>query len=302
MKIGFMGTPHFSKQILEIINNSKHELCHVWCQPPSKSGRGKKLTPCLVEQYCIDNNIEYSTPSVLGQNDIEIINNKKIDVVIVVAYGIILKQEIFDNTNAHFINGHPSSLPKYRGAAPIERTIQNDNENMDICIIKMNKYLDAGDILCKKTLNINNKYMSEIYPEIINITADLCIECIENNNFVGEKQNEGDATYAKKIQKHEMVVNWNLCANEIFANVRAFDMRGYMNTKINGIDFKIVKMKILENKSNHNPGVVVSTLPFVVSTKNFDVEILTVKKPGKGEMDIKSFMNGVKINQGDTFD
>lgn len=302
MKVGFMGTPHFSKEILEKIFNTNHEICHVWCQPPAKKGRGKKLLPCDVEQFCIDNEIEYSTPLFLSQNDIDIINNKNIDVVVVVAYGIILKQEIFDNTNAVFINGHPSSLPKYRGAAPIERTIQNNHDDMDVCIIKMNKYLDAGDILLSKNIHIKNKYMSEIYPQIIDVASELCIECIEHKKFEGVVQNDENSTYAKKIDKSEMRLNWVSSSNNIFANVRAFDMRGYVNTKINDIDFKIVKINVLDDVSNTPPGQIVSCDPMIVATNDYNVEIIMVKKPGKGNMDVKSFLNGVNIKIGDKFE
>ena len=206
MNIIFMGTPHFAVPILKAINDSSHKILEVYTQPANKSGRGQKFNQSDIYNCAEQLNLSVRTPDTFESAD-EINHLKKLmpDLVVVVAYGKILPPKLLKIDKVIFINIHASLLPKWRGAAPIQRAIMNSDTETGISIMKITPRLDAGPVMLKEKIKISKEIThQDLSEKLSEIGAKLILESIkiiENNeaNFIEQKESE--ATYAKKIQK-----------------------------------------------------------------------------------------------------
>ena len=204
LKIIFMGTPEFAVPILKSIYNSKHSILKVYTQPPRKKNRGQKINSTPIQNISEKFNLSVRSPESLdNEQECEYLKNLNPDVVVVVAYGKILPDRFLNLKNTKFINVHASLLPKWRGAAPIQRAIMNLDKFSGISIMQIVPKLDAGPIIIQSKLNINDdttykeslaRQMSELASEKILKVLDL----IENKKAVYVPQNDNEATYAKK--------------------------------------------------------------------------------------------------------
>ena len=186
LNIIFMGTPDFAVQILSKIYNSKHKILRVYTQSPKKKNRGQKTNISPVHEYCKKNQINVRHPEELDSNqELDFFTEKKIDVVVVVAYGKILPAKLLNLKNINFLNVHASLLPKWRGAAPIQRSIMNLDKETGVSIMKIIPKLDAGPIMIKSKVKITKDTNSEVLSkELSSLGAKLILDgldLVENN-------------------------------------------------------------------------------------------------------------------------
>ena len=295
-----MGTPDFAVPILKAIHGSDHKILEVYTQPPTKSGRGQKINHSKIHNYSEKLNLKVRCPTTLDTSE-EINHIKKFnpDVVVVVAYGKILPTELLNINNTLFINVHASLLPRWRGAAPIQRAIMNMDSETGISIMKIEPKLDSGPVMLQSKIKIHpNLNCEELSNEMSKIGAKLildALELIERNKAEFTSQNESEVTYAKKIEKNEAKINWREDAQNIIAKINAFNPNPGCWFELDGSRVKIIKAKkiICEGK----PGKVLDE-KFTIGCLHNGVQILEVQKEGKQKMTTKEFLKGNKIKIG----
>tara|TARA_X000001036_G_scaffold426095_1_gene453096 strand:+ start:95 stop:1015 length:921 start_codon:yes stop_codon:yes gene_type:complete len=304
LKIIFMGTPNFAVPILKAIHESDHKILEVYTQPAAKSGRGQKFNHSDIFRCAEKLNLSVRSPDTLETNE-EIYRFKtfKPDLVVVAAYGKILPSKLLNIDKLLFINAHASLLPKWRGAAPIQRAIMNMDSETGISIMKIIPRLDAGPVMLKEKIKISqemsykdlNKKMSEIGAKLILESIKL----IENNkaNFI--EQTESEATYANKIQKNESRINWNESAKKIIAKINAFNPNPGCWFKLADARIKIIKAIEIE-KSGETGTILDNKMTIACSTNA--VQILELKKEGKKEMLVDEYLKGNEIKIGQKID
>ncbi len=299
-KILFMGTPEFSVPILKSIFESKHKVVEVYTQPPKKKNRGQKTLNSPIHEYAKKLKISVRNPISLNQKEeIEYIKNLKPDIVVVVAYGKILPSSLLNLKDILFINIHASLLPRWRGAAPIQRAIMNMDSETGISIMKIEPKLDSGPVMLQSKVKIDpNLNYGELSNQMSKMGAKLildALELIEGNKAKFISQKESEVTYAKKIEKKEAKINWVEDAQNIVAKINALNPKPGCWFELYGSRIKIIKAKkiICEGK----PGTVLDEKLTIGCSKNA-VQILEIKKEGKHKMTTKEFLKGNKIKIG----
>ena len=299
LKIVFMGTPEFSVPTLDILIKKKFNILKVYTQPPKKSKRGQKVNASPIEDFCKKNNVNFDNP--MNLNTHEVLKNFKLllpDVVVVVAYGQIISKVFLEVVKFGFINIHASLLPKWRGAAPIQRAIINGDKKVGLTIMKIQEKLDTGPILTSREIDLNqNETHGEIEKKLSLIGADLLIDTLTNIESSISKFTEQihvDATYAKKIDKNETKINWNLDANKVLAHIHGLSPRpgawfNYKNER-----FKILRAKI--SSQNGKQGLIINE-NLTVACKTNSIQILELQREGKTKQTAKDFLLGKKINK-----
>ena len=300
LNIIFMGTPDFAVQILSKIHNSKHKILHVYTQSPKKKNRGQKTNISPVHEYCKKNQINVRHPEELdSKQELDFITEKKIDVVVVVAYGKILPTKLLNLKNINFLNVHASLLPKWRGAAPIQRSIMNLDKETGVSIMKIIPKLDAGPIMIKSKVKITKDTNSEVLSkELSSLGAKLILDgldLVENNKVKFIEQDETDATYAKKIDKIESKINWSEKAKIVIAKINAFYPKPGSWFEYKGIRLKI--NKAIEVSANGNPGEILDNQLTIACGENA-IQILDLQKEGKKNMTVSEFLKGNKLEIG----
>ncbi len=300
-KIVFMGTPNFAVPILKNIYQNGFEVLAVYTQQPKKSNRGQKITKSPIHLLAETLNLEIRTPSKLKDNDEEYEYLKKInfDLAIIVAYGQIIPKKYLDLNNKNFINIHASALPKWRGAAPIQRSIMNLDKETGISVMKINDKLDSGDVSeifrLKILENENAQSLSERLSTLASEKILNIIDDILEGNVSFKKQNDQNASYANKIDKSEGKINWNEEAEKIIAKINGLYPSPGAWFSFNGERHKILKASL--NGSNGNPGYVLSDSLEVACGKN-SLKILEIQREGKKVQKINEFIQGTKIKTG----
>ena len=301
-KIVFMGTPEFSVPILKSIYENNFSIEAVYTQPPQKSQRGQKLNKSPINQLADSLGINCRTPASLKNNyeELEFIKKINPDIVIVVAYGQIIPKEFLEICKLGFINIHGSILPKWRGAAPIQRSIMNLDSEIGISIMKIKEKLDSGPVCAVYKIELNpcdNAF--EVSNKLSLLAAEKII--IEINNILNGKakfveQNHELVTYAAKIDKSEGLINWKEDAKKIFGKVNGlFPIPGaffiYKNER-----YKILKAKI--DKNQGNAGEVLTNDLEVACGDNHSLKILEIQRQGKKPQKIEEFILGSQIKKG----
>ena len=303
-KIVFMGTPMFAVPILKSLYQNGYPISNVYTQPPKKSQRGQRIKKSPIQGIAETLNLEFRTPKNLKNNDEEFEYFKTInaDIAIVVAYGQIIPKEFLSLTKKGFINIHASLLPKWRGAAPIQRSIMNLDKELGISIMKIAEQLDTGPVCNSYKINLeNNLNASDVAEKLSLIAANKISNIIDDIledkvNFI--EQDHSKATYASKIQKAEGEINWNENAKKI-------------NGKINGLYpvpgaffiFKGERYKILKAEIGNgigNPGEVVTDYLEICCGDTQSIKIKEIQREGKKPQNIAEFMLGSHIKKGTT--
>ena len=300
LNIVFMGTPEFSVPPLEALIKNHFNVLQVYTQPPKKSKRGQKINPSPIENFCKQNNINFKNPKNLNSKE-EFYNLKKLspDIVIVVAYGQIISKSFLDIANFGFINIHASLLPKWRGAAPIQRAIMNNDQKIGVCIMKIEEKLDSGPILASKELELDkNATHGEIEKKLSIIGSNLLIESlkkIKEDNFKFIEQNHSEATYAKKINKNETKINWKLDANKVLAHIHGLSPNPGAWFEYEKERFKVLKAKVTADRGK--PSLVLNE-NLIIGCKLNSIQILEIQRQGKNKQSSKEFLQGKKISKG----
>lgn len=227
LKVIYAGTPQFSVAALQAIYQSQHEVIAVYTQPDRRSGRGKKVTASPVKEFSLQHDITVFQPeSFKNPETIEELKSLNADVMVVTAYGLILPKAVLNAFPFGCINIHASLLPRWRGAAPIQRAIQAGDQKTGITIMQMDEGLDTGDILLTRELDITSSTNGEsLHDDLMNLATDPVIEVlnrIENKQLQPQQQNNDASTYAHKMSKQEGFIDWKRDALDIDRKIRAF--------------------------------------------------------------------------------
>ena len=300
-KIVFMGTPEFSVPTLKLLVKSSFKVEYVYTQPPKKSLRGQKVNPSPVQKAARELNIKVRNPvSLRKKEEYEFFKSLSPKIVIVVAYGQIIPKNFLNLSDKGFINLHPSILPKWRGAAPIQRSIMNSDKETGISIMKITEDLDAGPYMKQVKVNIdeqtNAKILSEKLSKLGAQTIVECINLINKNKYKFINQNHGKATYAEKIKKSESKIDWNNCAKNILAKINALNPHPGAWFEYSGERYKIFKAVIKENNRGL-PGEVIND-ELTVRCGDKSIQILEIQKQGKSRLSLEKFLIGNKISLG----
>ena len=223
-----MGTPEFAVPTLEALKNSNNEILAVYCQPASKANRGQKLLDSKVGGLAKKLSLNLRTPKTLDSDEeFKFFSLLKPDIAVVVAYGQIIPKRFLDIPKLGFINVHASLLPKWRGAAPIQRSIMNLDKETGISIMKIVEKLDAGPVIQQDKINLNENIdtsmLSKLLSQLGAKSLMNVIEKFENNEISFVEQNHNEATYAKKITKEEAELKWNQNAKIILAKINGLN-------------------------------------------------------------------------------
>ena len=308
----FMGTPDFAVPSLEKIHKEYH-LLSVYTQPPKKSGRGLRTKLNPIHEISNDYNLPVKTPQNFKSFDIiEEIKNLKPDFIIVVAYGIILPKTVLDIPNFFCLNGHASDLPRWRGAAPIQRAIEAGDKTTAACAMIMEETLDTGPVIAKKKINILNKdTASSLHDKLSKLTANVLIESMDKiiqNKYKPIKQKITGITYANKITSNDTLINWSQNNEEILRKLRSLSNWPGGWTYHNQKRIRIHEAKKIEfsvGKENVKPGEFIgysgNGSQIIQCGSNSFLEITQIQKEGKKKMNSQDFLRGYKINIGDKF-
>ena len=305
MRIVFAGTPKFAVESLAILHKSDHEIIAVYCQPDRPKGRGKVLTACPVKLYAEQHNLLVIQPEDFsnGQNQKEFASLNP-DVMVVAAYGQILPINALQTPKFGCINIHASLLPRWRGAAPIERAILSGDKETGISIMQMNEGLDTGDVLLtQKHLISNNETSQSLTESLSSIGAELILETLDRlNELPAIPQNNDDATYAKKISKVEAQIDWSQSAENISLMIRAFNPRPIAKTNAKAKQFekkviRIIEAETVQYESSKTPGTIVELGKGIcyVATGNGILNLIKVQLTGKNKVSINDFNNAYQL-------
>ena len=305
MRIIFVGTPDFAVPALSKINNSNHRVIAVYCQPDRPKGRGKVLTSCAVKNFALKNNLEVIQPeNFSNEQNLKKLTSLESDLIIVAAYGQILSKEVLDLPKFGCLNIHASLLPRWRGAAPIERAILSGDKETGISIMQMNEGLDTGDTLLTRKQNIANFETAGSLTESLSIMgADLIMETIEQLPELNAKtQDHTKANYAKKILKAEARIDWNQSAENINQMIRAFNPRPIAQSNAEANEFKekvikIIEAEVISSKTSALPGSVIEQNKKVclIATGDGILSLKRVQLAGKNVVSIRDFNNAYKL-------
>ena len=320
MKIVFWGTPEYSLRSLEVINNSYHELVGVVTQPDKKRSRGNKLIPSPVKQYAIKNNILVMSPNQIKNNDdfSNQLKELKPDIFIVIAYGKILSKEILNIPKYGCWNAHASLLPRWRGAAPIQRALLSGDKYTGVGIMKMDEGLDTGDILIEEKIIIeNNENLLTLKDKLSELSSKLIIKSIDllnikNNiselNLLNQLGLNRKIKYANMITKSEYFLNLDDTAENIYKKVNGLFPRAYIlfkNKNLKILKIKILSENILNIKYNKNQKAkvmigIIKNEGIIISTKTFPILLIEGKLEGKNIANKNNLIQQLNIKIGDT--
>ncbi len=297
-----MGTPMFAVPILKSLYQNGYPISHIYTQPPQRSLRGQKINKSPIQGIAETLNIEFRTPQSLKDNFDEYDFFKMIDadLAIVVAYGQIIPKEFLKLTKKGFINIHASILPKWRGAAPIQRSIMNLDKQTGVSIMKISEKLDAGPVCNIYKMELENSFNTkDVSEKLASIASEKILENIDDiledkAKFV--EQDHSKATYASKIQKIEGNINWNDSAENIIGKINGLYPSPGAFFIFNGERYKILKVEI--GNGTGIPGEIVSDYLEVACKGQKSVKILEIQRQGKMGQKIGEFMLGSQIKKG----
>ena len=301
-KIIFMGTPLFAVPILKSLYQNGYPISVVYTQPPQKSHRGQKINKSPVQGISETLNLDYRLPHSLKDNEDEynFLKNLNADLAIVVAYGQIIPKEYLGLTKKGFVNIHGSILPKWRGAAPIQRSIMNLDKETGITFMKIAEKLDSGPISNIYKINIDqNKNAQEISEQLSIIAAEKVLDNVDDileDKVKFYEQDHLKATYAKKIDKSEGQILWNDNASKIIGKINGLFPAPGAFFSFNGERYKILKAEI--GNGVGKIGEVISDKLEIVCKNNQSIKILEIQRQGKRSQKIGEFMLGSQIKKG----
>jgi methionyl-tRNA formyltransferase len=300
-KIVFMGTPEFSVPTLKLLLKSEHRILAVYSQPPTKAHRGQKISSSSVENFAKKKALNVRTPLTLDSDEeYDFMKNLKPDIVVVIAYGKIIPKRFLNLAKYGFINVHASLLPKWRGAAPIQRSIMSLDNETGISIMKVVEELDAGPVMHQAKIAINENTDTQTLTQVLSqLGAKAILDSInkiENGKAKFKEQNHNQATYAKKISKAEGKIEWNKSAKKVLAKINGLNPNPGAWFEYKNERYKVWKAEIV-NK-NGKIGTILND-QLIVSCKDQAVQILEIQKEGKSRQTTEQFLLGNKINQGE---
>ena len=297
MRLAFMGTPPFAAKALEALIQAGHEIAAVYSQPPRPAGRGHKLVPSAVHMLAEKHGIPVRTPAKLRTvvEEHEAFAALKLDLAVVAAYGLILPQAILDAPRLGCLNIHGSLLPRWRGAAPVQRAILAGDKETGITIMRMDAGLDTGPMLLKGTVPIGRwKTATDLFEQLADLGAELIVKAIarlKKGDLPDIPQPEEGVTYAAKLDRAEGQIDWNLPAADLDRKVRALNPWPGTTFMLRGERIKLLEATIAVGEG---PAGVLLYLTDdgspVVACDPGALKLVTLQRPNRGPQDSASLM------------
>ncbi|NQY27727.1 MAG: methionyl-tRNA formyltransferase [Piscirickettsiaceae bacterium] len=306
MRIIFSGTPEFAAETLQALLSSEHEICAVYTQPDRPSGRGRKLTASPVKQLALEHNIPVEQPLNFKENaDKEQLKNYNADLMIVVAYGLLLPQDVLDTPKLGCVNIHASLLPRWRGAAPIQRAILAGDSTTGVCIMQMDAGLDTGPVLARDECPIHHDDTAQIlHDRLAKIGADILLTTLtdlENLQQSAIAQDDTLMCYAHKLRKDEAAIDWQHSAQNIAQQVHAFNPWPVAQTLWQDKVFRIWSATTIDKQHNASAGEVVAVDKHGIDIATGDgvLRLTEIQVPGKRAMSVADFLNANSLTIGE---
>ncbi len=306
MRVVFMGTPDFAEESLRALLEAGHEVCAVFTQPDKPRNRGKQLVCTPVKEYALEKGLEVCQPLSLRKGEDALFSLEKLraikpDVIVVAAYGQILPKEILDLPRFGCVNVHASLLPKYRGAAPIQRCIQDGETKSGVCIMRMEEGLDTGDVIVRREVEIPPDMTgSELWDTLSKLGGEALIDALgqlENGSAVFTKQ-EGDSCYAKMITKEELRIDFTKPAKAVYDFIRAMADTPCAYTMLDGKRLKVFRARLNGEMSGLPAGTVANVRTFsVVCGDGECVEFSEIQPENGKRMAVDAFLRGKKLTE-----
>jgi len=308
LNIIFAGTPDFAAQHLAALINSEHNVVAVYCPPDKPAGRGKKLTSCATKLLALEHNIVVEQPvNFKNEQDQQRLAQYDADIMVVVAYGLLLPEVILNSPRLGCINVHGSILPKWRGAAPIQRSLEAGDENTGVTIMQMDKGLDTGDMILTAECEIEDTDTSaSLYEKLANLGPKALVDTLAlmaQSNYQASDhnvaQNNEQATYAHKLDKAEAELNWELSANELHRKIRAYipwpvSQFTFTESENKEHRIRVWQASVQEYQGNAAVGTIIKVdkQGVVVATAEGALRLEVIQLPGKKALPVKDLLNG----------
>lgn len=310
MNIVFAGTPEFAVSSLKAVHDSRHTVIAVYTQPDRPAGRGRKLQPSPVKEFAAAHGLPVFQPGNFKHpEDVNQLAALQPDVMVVVAYGLILPQSILAIPRLGCLNVHASLLPRWRGAAPIQRAIEAGDQVTGVTIMQMDVGLDTGAMLIKKETPVGeDDTAATLHNRLAALGASALLEALdglEQGSLTGESQNEDEATYAKKLDKAEAEIDWTLPARVLARKVRAFNPWPSVNCNFNGKRLRILQAKAVPMKKNDADFGAVCEIENDSITVRAGEGCLCISRlqlEGGRPQSVREFLNGHPLKVGDRLD
>ncbi|MBQ4859808.1 methionyl-tRNA formyltransferase [Pseudoalteromonas sp. MMG007] len=297
LRIIFAGTPDFAARHLQALIQSEHQIVGVYSQPDRPAGRGKKLKASEVKALALEHNLPVFQPESLKSDDaLAELKSLNADIMIVVAYGLILPKAILEAPRLGCLNVHGSILPRWRGAAPIQRAIWAGDEQTGVTIMQMDEGLDTGDMLHISRCAINaDETSASLYTKLAELGPDALIETVNKlakGELVAEPQNDELANYAKKLSKDEANIDWSMDAAQIERNIRSFNPWPVCFTQMGEQTVKIYQAQVVEQTGSAGQVLSSDKTGVIVACGKHAICITQLQPQGKKPMAISDFLNG----------
>ncbi len=296
MKIVFMGTPDFAVPCLQALIHDGQEVVGVFTQPDKPKGRGYTMTPPPVKMCALEHHLPVYQPLSMRDGEaLDILRGLSPDMIVVVAFGKILPEDILKLPPYGCVNVHASLLPEYRGAAPIQRAVLDGKTETGVTTMQMDVGLDTGDMLMKASLSIGeNETAEELHDRLSALGAELIVRTVHaaaEGTLHPEPQDDAKSCYAAMLTKELSAIDFSQTAQSIHNQVRGLNSWPSASAVLNGKRIKLHSTRLTEGKGQ--PGEVLSLDPFVVACGEGALEILELQPEGKKKMDAKAFLNGL---------
>ncbi len=299
MRIAFMGTPDFALPTLEALVAAGHEVIAVYCQPPRPAGRGKALMPSLIQQRAEALGLDVRHPvSLKGAEEQAAFAALDLDVAVVAAYGLILPQPILDAPRLGCLNVHGSILPRWRGAAPVQRAILAGDAITGVTIMQMERGLDTGPMLATVETPVDGKTAGELSDELARSGAALMVKVLANpQSYPPVVQPDTGSTYAPKIDKAETRIDFREAAGQIERQIRAFNPAPGAWFEYQGERFRILACELVDTNRLAAPGEVIDDM-LTIETIHGAIRPTRIQRAGKAAMSTAELLRGLAIPPG----
>jgi methionyl-tRNA formyltransferase len=302
LRLAFMGTPKFAVSTLVELIGQGHDIVCVYAQPPRPRGRGMASEPSAVHALALTHKIEVRTPASLKDTtEQELFTALKLDAAIVVAYGLLLPKAILDAPRLGCINLHASLLPRWRGAAPIQRAIMAGDVETGVMTMRMEEGLDTGPVLLAERINIGRKTYGQLHDELAHLGADLMVRTVaalERGSITAQPQAKEGATYANKIDKEETHIDWAKSATEVDCLIRGLSPTPGAWSEVKGERVKILNCEPAQGSGT--PGVLLDD-GLTVACGTGALRLTRLQRPGKAVMEAQELLRGFAVPRGTRF-